>query len=680
MNRARLLVRHFCLLLAATIALAPSTRAQTPTPGEGQTREKGIKVQDGDKIEPNPPPGGGNVPKTVVRFKNFCDALDNAARQPDRKTKKYKYGPVEFWGHEPWIAKLICDYIEGAAGDAKKPGPFGYRRSASDLKTAKEKLPAEYEARRQFLAHVLDEFGQHAGRNWKTNSWIPPTAAFVRDRLLVGNKLRANLDVSPDQPETLNLKPTHRFVARSVEPPESFLFGQEADDFFGPERNRELESKGKTMGSGVTAWLAAAEEFLLRAHAMAVGGVLCDEGNTDFPSLKMASDISQYSLKFKDTYFLKNCSPYTAKEAQKQTDEKPEPQVDLEKIKSEAKKDPRYVDLTINREEVPAKDARGGDVRGLSLFVYDPMNGPDRGDFNPRKWFLKYLADGRGDVDPGGITLPMWTFRKRGPRAITFADRMLDETTKVPVETRFETTAVCVARVHYYKHPAPGGTQRVINHELRHFQGIRDAWAAATNELQTSLQTLATTLNGALGNPSGEQAFAFGSRDFRDVWRIDPNNPELTSIPKGPVRPAKSKDDLENRLYPLHQNRQVSYLRMWIVRRLPAESTAQTLLEMWESGSKKQIDPLFDTAEKAVKAWESDHWKDDKTNEFKNSFSRQFLLAAMNLDLQEGVIEPNGEQSGDPSMRAAITEFERKLRENPRGDPLDLVPKRTVKE
>jgi hypothetical protein len=668
----------FLMLFAVAILFCPKVPSQTPTPASAgdQGEGKGIKVKDGDTIEGHTREKA-EASKTQVRFKDFCDALDKAAQQTDVKKKKFKNGPVEFWGHEPWIAKLVCGYVDGAAGDAKDPGRFGFRRSDAELKTAKEKLPAEYEARRQFLAHVLDEFANHSGQNWKTESWIPSTALFSRERILVGNKILANLDVSPDQPEKLNPKPIKRFTARSVQAPDSFLFAQMADDFFGPTKSRELENKGQPLGGGVIAWLLAAEQFLLRAHAMTVGGALSNETNTDFPNLKMAADISQYSLKFKDKYLLRNCGPYTSKEAEKQTDEKQEPKRDLDKIKADARKDFRFVDLAIDdtRTQIPAKNARSANVPGISLFVYRAINGPERGEFNPRSWFLKYLAEGRGDVDPGGITLPMWTFRKRGPQAVTFADRLFDETTKVPVETRFETTAVCVARIFYYTHPAQRGTQLVSDHELRHFNGIRDAWALATNELQTSLRTLATTLNDGLGNPQGAEAFIFDSREFRDVWRIDPNNPELTSIPEGPVRPATGDKDLDNRLYPLHTNRKVSYLRMSIVRTLPAESATQTLLEAWESGGKNQIDSSFDT----IKDWESAHWKDDKSNEFKNSFARRFLLAALTLDRDEGVIDSNGQQSGDASMAAAIRIFEQRLKDSPRADPLDLVPKKNIK-
>lgn len=667
--------KHLIIIIGYLMAMAYPVWAQSPTPGEGQTREK---VKNGDNLqgEPDNKNKKADAPKTVVRETSVCDLFDEAARGD--RTKEFKKYSVHFWGHEPWMAELVCDYIKGAAGDAKNPGAFGCRRSDNEGKAAEKLLPTEYEARRVFLAKVLDAYNAHSGGQWKTQSCIPPTANIAQNRLLVGKRLYKNLEVSEEHPEKLSPKKTDRFVARSLEVPDSFLLGMCAEDFWGPRKDRQITEKGGYMAASVAAWLNSAEEFLLRAHAMAVAAALVSEENGDSPSWKMVTDVAQISEKFKDKYGLKNSKDYKAsKTAEEQADRNPEPGFDLEKVKGDAKKDRSVVELTIQSAEVPAKDARSADVPGISLFVYAPIGGPEHGDFNPRDWFVKYLADLRGDVEPGGITLPIWTIRKRGPQGLAFADRMFDETTKVPVETRFDATAVCVARIHYYKHPAENGTERVLAHERRHFDGIRDAWSGAMQALQNSLRDLAQDLNNSLGNLQGAEAFALTSSEFRDVWRIDPNDPELTAIPEGPIRQPKAKNDFDNRLFRLHSNKKVSYLRFRLARRLPAGSTSRTLLEMIESGGKLQSsDQLFEQAQKIFKDWESAHWKDDKSNEFRNLFAREFILAALRLDIREGQINKNGEQSGDRRLNGSVERFQEELRKNPNKDPLELMPKR----
>jgi hypothetical protein len=658
-----LLVRRFCLLFAISIAFSWNVCGQTPTPAEGQTREKGIKVRDGDKLEPNPPPGGGNVPKTVVHYKALCDALKNAAQQSDRKEKKlFEEGPIKFYPHEPWIADLICDYIEGAAGDAKNPGPFGCKRNGAVEKKAKDQLPTEYAARQQFLSKVLAAFQSHSVEKWKAGTWVPPTMNIATDRLLVGATLFKNLVVSEEKPDKLDRKDTDRFVARSVETPDHILFGMKSSDFWGPVPDQKIETGGAYQTAGVKAWIIEAERFLLRAHALACGAALVQELNLDYPTpeSRMGKTIEDVSHKFQDENLLRNIGEIKFRETvgdvyedKKGEDNIPDP--------AQVRRSAKFVELTIDRTEIPAKANNGQDVPGLSLFVYQAMEpGPNHGD-----WYVKSLALVPADQEgePGGITLPLWAFRNRGLQALTFADRMFDETTKVPVESRFEASAVCVARIHYSKMRLPKVTQAVLAHELNHFRGIRNAWISATGSLERSLGDLATNLNRSLGNLQGPEAFSLQSEELRDVWKLDPKQPDASAIPVGPLRP-------EDHAAFLHTNQKVSYLRMRLKRRLPRESGEHTLLEMLDS--KKQIDPLFDKAQKIVEQWKLNHWRDSATNEFRRTFVREFTLAALNLDNREGVINDQGQQSGRDLDRV-IAKFNALLARFPNKDPLVLA-------
>lgn len=176
---------------------------------------------------------------------------------------------------------------------------------------------------------------------------------------------------------------------------------------------------------------------------------------------------------------------------------------------------------------------------------------------------------------------------------------------------------------------------------------------------------LAAKLNDSLGNLQGAEAFDLRREELRDVWKLDPKQVYLSAIPVGPLRP---QDDTSL----LHTNQKVSYLRMRLTRRLPAESGAHTLVEML--GSKEQIDPLFKRAQDIIADWKLNHWRDNATNEFRRIFAREFLLAALRLDQREGTINDRGEQSGRDLDRV-IDRFNALLQKNPNADPLELIKK-----
>jgi hypothetical protein len=379
------------------------------------------------------------------------------------------------------------------------------------------------------------------------------------------------------------------------------------------------------------------------------------------------------SHNFQEEYLLRNIGKVILKEtvgdalADRPADEAPP---DPAQVRRSA----NFVELKIKDPQVPAQDDAGKDVPGLSLFVYDALPAPEvRGGASPGKWFIESLARvptiEKGE--PGGITLPMWAFRNRGPLGLAFADRLFDETTKVPVETRFEVSAVCVTRIHYSAMSDPASTEKVLTHERKHFNGIRRAWAEATGSLRQSMQELATTLNDSLGGLSGAEAFTLKEEDLREVWKIDPNEPQLSAIPEGPLRPATGGNDLVNRANRIHTNRKVSYLRLRLVRRLPAESGARTLVEMLTS--KEEIDPLFKRADEIVGQWKLNHWRNNASNEFRRAFIQQFQLAAWNLDKAEGTIDKNGQQSGRTDLDRVIAKFRALLARKPNDDPLVLA-------
>jgi hypothetical protein len=558
----------------------------------------------------------------VARFQSLCDALRAAARTPGRE---FKAGGLKFKGHAPWVADLICQYILAAD---QQPGGLPPRFDD----------PAE---RRRFVGAVLDAIQQNANL---------ATAAVDRERLLVGETLfRLHIRLVPgEEPERAAPEAVPSMdVARSMEQPDRLLLGI---------NRRYFRGGAKTPLD----WLTAGESFVLRVHALAESGRIVVERGLDWPVADMGTAVQDASRQFAQAHSLLNTDARAlwretqAAKGRDLSDEDRQRQSETNRARS----DPSHVELRIANRQVPVPG-----TRGLSLFEYAPMPGAERPNgINQHAWYVESLASATGGAEPGGITLPMWRLEPLAGESVAFPDRLFDETTRAPVETRFSVLAWCVVRIHYYALPPgqPATTATVRDHELEHFAGIRDAWIDRTGALRTGLDALAQDLNRGLGL-GGDSGFRVDLVTINDTFRADPKVP-ITVLPEGML--ARSSTP-----YLFHTNPTIQQLRVTVIRRIQAEESGDTLLELLRS--RRPLDPKFADAKALWEAWFKDHW-----HEYRNRFVREFLLAALRLDAREGAIGPNG-QGPRPEYAPVIEAFARETdpadEAQARRDPLKVL-------
>jgi hypothetical protein len=559
----------------------------------------GVRTGDGEQLQGE---AQGGRTQVQARFQSLCDALRAAARKPGRE---YTAGDLKFKGHAPWVAELICQYILAAD---QQPGA----------------LPPRFDdtaERRRFVATVLDAIQQHAGL---------ASPAIDRDRILVGETMFRlhNRLVPGEAPERADPEAVPSMdMARSMEQPDALLLGI----------NRRYFRGG---GEKPLEWIEAGESFVLRVHALAEAGRIVIDRGLDWPVADMGTTVQDQSRRFAQAHSLLNTD---ARALWRETQAAKGRELSDEDRKREsetnrARNDPSHVELSIARREVPVPGAEG-----LSLFEYAPMPGAERPNGNnPRAWYIETLASATGGAEPGGITLPMWRLEPLAGESVAFPDRLFDETTRAPVETRFSVLAFCVVRIHYYTLP-PGqrsNTAMVRDHELHHFDGIRDAWVERTRALRAGLDALAQDLNERLGLV-GDAGFRVEVLTITDAFRADPKE-RITVLPEGMLVRSSTA-------YLYHANPAIQQLRVRVMRRIRAEESGATLLELL--ASRRPLDPKFAEAKALWEAWFKDHW-----HEYRNRFVREFLLAALRLDAREGAIGPNG-QAGRPEYVAVAEAF-----------------------
>jgi hypothetical protein len=570
----------------------------------------GVKVRDGGTITGDAE--GRARTQARANVTPICTALRTAARQPGRKFK----GPPEFVGHAPWVAELICQFVDKAA-----PNPNNGAPAFDD--------PAE---RRRFVGAVLDAIEANARVS---------TRQIARARILTGETMyrlhirqRFNERAEYPRPEAV----PRMDIARSIENPDELLLGMATKNF-------------RVEGNNLVDWIKAGEVFVLRAHALAESGRLLIERGIEWPVVDMGPTVTGLSRAFQDAHSLKNTAAQAQwKEIETKAEEATaENEQAARQREAQAGRDGLHVSLQIDRTRSQIPVAR---AEGLSYFEYAPMAGPEAaGGANTRRWFIQRLAKGADGHEAGGITLPMWRFQELAVEALPFPDRLFDETTRAPVETRLTLLASCVVRLHYYRLPTRDKrnpdrlTNLVAAHERKHFDGIRNAWIDRTQRLRGDLEGLATSMSTALGL-AGDEAFRFEGSTLTDTWRMDRSNADTinaTAIPQGLLRPTENAGIL-------HSNPRVQILRLRLVRRIAAEQAGATLVEMLQS--KAPLDPKLDAI---TKEWSA--WLDAHRHEFRNGFVRQFLRAAIELDAAEGVIEEAG-QSGRPDLRGVLLRFD----------------------
>jgi len=620
MQRARRLPA--LLLLAGLVPAAPAAAQDGVREGGA-----GVGVREGGELIGSAEAGKGRV-TTVARYRDLCDVLTAAARQPGRP---YKSGTLNFKGQDPWVADLICTFILNAAPHEGAKSPFT--------------VPAE---RRRFVGRVLDALQKNAKLN---------TAAIARERILVGDNMyrlqlpRPKEGVTPERKSPERVKVMD--VARSIERPQEILLGMTPQNFTVTGKKSE----------DLNNWIKAGELFVLRVHGLAETSRLLIEGDLDWGNREVGAKIPALSEAFKNKHSLLNTDAkgewreWAQIPAADKTDEEKQKEVQTKR----AREDETRVELEFADIQAPVRG-----VAGLSLFVYKPIPGAEReGGHNPRGWYLQQLAadfaaePGEEGGQPGGITLPMYRFEPIKPDSIVRLDRLFDDETRAAVETRFTVMAVCVVRLLYYTDPVRGNTELARKHEFRHFDGIKDAWVAHTQHLRTALQRLAQELNQQLGL-AGEEVYRFVEEPVLDTWRpADPKPgqpflPDLTAIPVGPLQRASNASLFQP------NDLKVQFVRMRLVRKIQAEQTGAPLLALLKS--EKPLDPKFDDAKKSWDSWEKERWP-----EYKNAFVRQLLLSGLRLDLREGTLGDQG-QSGRQRLGAVIKAFENATKD-PKVDP-----------
>ena len=561
---------------------------------------KGLFAQRGTRVRRR----GVRVP---VREVSLCDFLRQAARHPNRKfSRRFANKKVTFYGHQLWVANLICRWISRAVKVKGKPNP-------AFLNTMRG-----YAERQGFLGEVLNAFQTNAGVR---------TSAIDRQRLRVGDKIFEWRTIQRPGGIVKRRKPKARkmWVIRSIERQDRLLVGLDKQYF-------------TTKGKDPLKWIRDAEAFLIRAFALAAMGREIVQRGDLWPTVEMGRPVEQAVKRFIQTAMLKNTKAKPKlKEYGAATSDRSNRRVLTPRELRKFRGDPRYVELRIARFEVPVP---GFD--GMNFFEYTAMNSDRR-----KKWFIKTLATGTGAYEPGGITLPMWRFEARRPRALPMPDVLFDEETRARVQTRFEVIAVCLVRLHYYEVPPGTGatTAQVLAHEVRHYRAIRTAWHRRTQLLRRDLAAFAAVLNRNLGI-TGAEAFRFQGVTAKEVWLPDKNAPNASSIPIGPLVPSKHQIQF-------HSFPEVQVLRLRLTREIGADKAGPSLVKMLESG--KDFDKRFKDAKKIWAAW----WKKNG-HKYKIGFVRDILLAALDLDAREGMILETGQQAGRRKLRQVAAELRRK--------------------
>jgi hypothetical protein len=559
----------------------------------------GVRTGDGEHLQGE---AGGGRTQVQARYQALCDALRTAARRPGGN---FKNGTLEFKGHAPWVAELICEFILRA--DQQPDG-------------SPPRFDDEAE-RRRFVALVLDALQRNANL---------ATAAIDREHILVGETMyRLHIVRVPgEKPTRADPEPVAAMdVARSLDRPDTLLLGI---------NKRFFRVEGQTLLD----WIEAGESFVLRVHALAESGQIVVQQGLDWPVADMGTMVQDRSRAFAQAHFLLNtdANALWRETAAVKGQEISKDDLQRRSETERAQGDSRRVDLRIARSQVPVPGAEG-----LSLFEYAPILGAERPNGNnPRAWYVESLAAATGGAEPGGITLPMWRLEPLAGESVAFPDRLFDETTHAPVETRFSVLAFCVVRIHTYTLPLgqQTTTATVLAHERKHFDGIRAAWVDRTAALRTALAALAEDLNRQL-RLAGDGSFRVEVVLITDTFRADPKEP-ITVMPEGPLVPSSTP-----RLF--HTNPAIQQLRVRVVRRLQADESGPTLLELLEN--RRPLDPKFAAAKKLWEDWFKIHW-----HEYRNRFVRDFLLAALRLDAREGAIGPDG-QSGRPEYVAVAEAF-----------------------
>lgn len=561
----------------------------------------GVRTGDGEQLEGEA--GGGRTQVEVrARHQPLCDALRAAARRPGRN---FKAGNLQFKGHAPWVAELICRFI--LAADQQPDGS--------------PPLFDDEAERKRFVGVVLDALQQNANL---------ATAVIDRDRILVGETMyRLHVRRIPgEEPERADPEPVAAMdVARSLDRPDTLLLGINKRYF-------------RVEGQKLLDWIEAGESFVLRVHALAETGQIIVQQGLDWPVADMGTMVEGRSRAFVQAHFLlnTNANALWSETAAVRGRDLSEEERQRSNQTDRARNDSRRVDLRIARRQVPVPGAEG-----LSLFEYAPIPGAERPNGNnQRAWYVESLAEATGGAEPGGITLPMWRLEPLAGESVAFPDRLFDETTRAAVETRFSVLAYCVVRIHYYTLP-PGQrttTATVLDHEREHFAGIRAAWVDRTGAIRTALATLAQDLNRELGL-AGDDGFRVDVVTITDTFRADPKQP-ITVIPEGLLVPSSTP-------HLFHTNPAIQQLRLRVVRRIQADQSGASLLELL--ANRRPLDPKFADARELWEDWFKDHW-----HQYRNRFVREFLLAALRLDAREGAIAPEG-QGGRRELVAIAENF-----------------------
>lgn len=586
------------LAFAAMLALAAA-------PGAFAQEDPPVDVDDGDELSVEVE--GGGKERVRVHELPICAALDEAAIHPGHD---YKKGKLKFKGHEDWVAKLICDFVKNADGVTS--------------------AFADYATRRRFVAHVLDKIELHVDDD---NNVHLSTAAIARDHILTGEspyRMHAIQRLGEDyQPAVL--EPAKMDVARSLERPDVILIAV---------AKRYFEVKGDDLLD----WIKAGEELVLRVHALAESGRLMTERDLDWPTADVGIAVQALSRAFQVKYSLRNTGANATWLSDMVASDKR--QSDFAKTRESQRKlaevDAARVDLKI------AHTTRDAD-HGLIMYEYAPLNGPaTAGGNNPRAWFLEPYAAGQAgvesaDVKPNanakagleaaGITYPMWRFAPQAAVAEAFPDRLFDETSSVPVETRVTVRASCVTLIFYYTMPSGDEnnpdvlTNLEAAHERRHFGNVQAAWTERVNALRAAMAELAKAFNTNLGL-ARDQAFELQVETITDIWRPDSKQPNLTAVPLGPMtrsQPAAL----------FHSNPQVPQLRLRLVRKIAAAITGEALIA--RAKAKLVLDPKLTQIAGAWDDWIKAHW-----HEYERRFVREHLMRDLELDAKEGVIMLTG--------------------------------------
>lgn len=588
-------------LVALMLALA-GTPFSALAEGGG---EEGVGGADGDALRGRVEGDDGRGrTRTVARQRPLCTLLRDSAATPGQEVKQ---GKLKFKAHTRWVADLICDFMDRAAGE--------------------EPLFKRYQVRRAYMVSVLDALQRHGGVS---------TAHIDRAQLRVGDRLHWITFVRK-QGKVLSWKDKpvkSMWVVRSYERPAMLLAGMKTPLFLIKDKKKRTKP---------IEWIKKGESFILRVFALAALGEMVLADGVDVPLKDMGKRLETLTRAFQGRAHLANTSakPFFKELGAGTRSSSDDPPPRRPAGGGGALGD-TSVDLQWNgRPQVPVAGAPG-----MSLFEYRPLRGAvRRREKNIRAWFITSVAGAGAGGEAEGIALPSWTMELR-KRSSAIPEALIDEMTRADVETRFEVWAGLVVRIYVYAQPAgsPVTTVDILRHERAHAEGIRTAWAARTTALGPAFQALAGRLNAKLGL-AGDEAFRAEHEEIRGTWRLrrKPANKlewHAAAVPRG--RLAKRQNAAV-----LHTNPQVSYLRFRLTRRTRTDKPVIDLIT-----NKKPLDPKFAQADKEWRDWKNNQW-----HRYKNGFVRAMLIAGLRLDIREGAIGPDGRRAGRPELVRVLRKF-----------------------